>query len=198
MHASLSFLRTLLIAALTLAFPIAGNAFPALIPISELDSKLPTTDGSSESLSDYRGSVVLVHFFASWCGQCLLEAPSLERLYRSLKDDNFTVVGIAVDDTVPAARSLKRSLNLTFPVLVDTEKDLKRAFGVRGVPMTIALDTSGSMISFNDPVNGDLTKKVMGPRAWDSTAARESIRQLLTPSTGRDVARLSTPLGVVF
>jgi peroxiredoxin len=142
--------------------------------------------------------VALVHFFASWCGECLIEAPSLERLHRSLKDDNFTVIGIAIDDTVAAARSLKERLNLTFPVLVDIDKELKRTFAVRGVPMTIVLDASGSVVSFNDPATGTPTRKIMGPRPWDSAAARRSIREILSPSAGNDVALLSAPLRVEF
>jgi peroxiredoxin len=177
---------------------LEANASPLLIPASELDSKLPSTDGSRESLADYRGSAVLVHFFASWCGECLIEAPSLERLHRSLKDENFTVIGIAIDDTVAAARSLKERLNLTFPVLVDTDKELKRAFAVRGVPMTIMLDASGSVVSFNDPATGAPTKKILGPRPWDSAAARRSIREILHPSAGHDVALLGVPLRVEF
>jgi peroxiredoxin len=168
------------------------------MPISELESKLPSTDGSIRSLSDYQGSVVLVHFFASWCGQCMVEAPSLERLYRSLQDEDFVVVGIAIDDTIPAARSLKERLNLSFPVLVDTDKELKRAFGVRGVPMSIILDASGSLVSFNDPATGARTKKIVGTRAWDSGAARQSIRELLSPTTSADVALVPRSEAVAF
>lgn len=177
---------------------LEASASPLLIPVSELDSKLPSTDGSRESLADYRGSVVLVHFFASWCGECLIEAPSLEKLHRSLKDENFTVVGIAIDDTIAAARSLKDRLNLTFPVLVDTDKELKRAFAVRGVPMTIMLDASGSLVSFKDPATGAPTKKIVGPRPWDSVAARRSIQELLSPSTSNEVALLGVPTRVGF
>jgi len=180
----------------TVASSLPCSATPPTTLVAQLESKLPSTDGSRESLADYRGSVVLVHFFASWCGECLIEAPSLDRLHRSLEDENFTVIGIAIDDTIAAARALKDRLNLTFPVLVDTEKELKRAFAVRGVPMTIVLDASGSVISFDDPATGTPTKKIMGPRPWDSAAATRSMRKLLSPSAGNDVAWLGALLRV--
>lgn len=193
MRGRTSFICAFLLGFLACALQREAGAAPSLLPISELESKLPSTDGSPRSLGDYRGSVVLLHFFASWCGQCLLEAPSLERLYRSLKDEDFIVVGIAIDDTVPAARSLKERLNLSFPVLVDTEKSLKRSFAVRGVPMTIALDASGSIVSFNDPATGLRTHKIVGTRTWDSAAARASIRELLSPTGNANVALLRAP-----
>ncbi len=192
------FVSALLIGLLTYGIPSLASASPRLAPISDLDSKLPSTDGSIQSLADYRGSVVLVHFFASWCGQCLLEAPSLERLYRSLKDDDFVVVGIAIDDTIPAARSLKERLNLSFPVLVDTERALKRTFSVRGVPMSIILDSSGSIVSFDDPATGTRTTRIVGTRAWDSAAARKSIRELLSPSVNADIALFGDSKAVAF
>jgi len=185
-----------ILTAVASALPCSAAAQRTLV--SALESALPSTDGSRQSLADYRGSVVLVHFFASWCGECLIEAPSLDRLHRSLKDENFAVIGIAIDDTIAAASALKERVNLTFPVLVDTEKELKHAFGVRGVPMTVVLDASGSVVSFDDPATGTPTKKIMGPRPWDSPAARRSIRKLLPPSAGHDVAWLGALLRVDF
>lgn len=170
--------------------PWSTSAAPPAPAVSELASKLPSTEGSLESLSEYQGSVVLVHFFASWCGECLIEAPSLERLHRSLKNDDFTVVGIAIDDTIEAARSLKERLGLSFPVLVDTQRALKSAFSVQGVPMSIVLNAAGSVVYFNDPATGSPTKKVMGPRAWDSDAARKSILKLLEVSDSSQMALL--------
>jgi|GEM_PF-2674804 len=143
------------------------------------DKEFPTTDGELISLSDFEGSVVLLHFLASWCGPCAIEAPSLSELSRSFGGRRFVVIGVAIDDTPSSARGFAEKLRIPFPVIVDTTGALKRAFGAQGLPMTVVLNASGDQISFQDPATGSSTRRIVGPRDWRSPSARASIEKLL-------------------
>ena len=103
------------------------------------------------------------------------------------------VVGVAIDDTIPAAQALKERLHLSFPVLVDTQQMLKKNFSVQGIPMSIVLNAVGSIASFNDPATGAPTRKIVGPRPWNSDAARASILNLLSSPASPHVALMRLP-----
>lgn len=143
------------------------------------DKEFTTTDGESVSLSDFHGSVVLLHFLASWCGSCAIEAPSLSQLSRKFQGRDFVVLGIAIDDSASDASNFAKTLRIPFPVLIDAQGALKRSFGAQGLPMTIVLNSSGEQISFQDPATGSMTRRIVGPRDWSSPRAQASIEKLL-------------------
>ncbi len=133
---------------------------------------LTDLQGKRQSLPDYRGDVVLLNFWATWCGPCLVEMPSMENLYRDLKHEGFAILAVSSD---PQGREVTRpfaaSRGLTFPVLHDADYRVSGRYGVRTLPMSFVIDRHGT-----------LTHRVFGARDWNSPEARTLIRTLLHDS----------------
>ena len=120
---------TFLVAALLSVFVVSLNKvelqpyeteYPAEAFISP-DFELPTLAGGKVKLSQYRGKVVFINFWATWCGTCEVEMPSMEKLYRKFKDHGFEMLTISVDKDQTLIEPFMKKFNLTFPVLLDPE-----------------------------------------------------------------------------
>ncbi len=110
--------------------------------------ELTSLDGSGRGqLSDYRGSVVLVNFWASWCGPCKDEAPLLNRVQQQLRAKGGTVVGVTVDDAREASLKFVRAHGLAFPTYRDPDRALNKAFSVKGVPESFLIDPQGRIVA---------------------------------------------------
>jgi len=144
-----------------------------------LQTDFPTVQGSHESLSTYSGKIVMVHFFASWCVDCAGEAASLRHLHNAFKGSDFQIVGVAIDDDPFDARSFVTQSGLPFPVLLDTQGDLKQYFSIKDLPTTIFLDRMGVPVTFQDPETGTATAKLSGARRWDTERPVEMIAGMI-------------------
>jgi len=111
------------------------------------DKELQTLDGSgAASLADYRGKWVLVNFWASWCDPCRDEAPALERLQWRRGGEDFTVLGIALDDTTEDSSAFVEEFGLTYPQLRDSDGDERKdAYGMTGFPESFLIDPDGNI-----------------------------------------------------
>ncbi len=133
---------------------------------------LPDLNGKWMSLSEVKGKVILLNFWATWCGPCRVEMPSMETVYSELKDEGFEILAISSDPQgVAVTRPFSESNNLTFPILHDTEYEVSGAYGVRTLPMSFLIDRQGT-----------LRHRVFGARDWNSSKAKEIIRHLLKES----------------
>jgi cytochrome c biogenesis protein CcmG, thiol:disulfide interchange protein DsbE len=114
---------------------------------------VPTTSlpvlGSSarRSLRAYRGRIVVLNVFASWCGPCKTETPMLVAAQKGLARRGATVVGLTYDDTEPDALAFVRRYGVSFPVLRDVDSGVGRALAVKGVPETFVLDRRGRIVA---------------------------------------------------
>ena len=118
--------------------PWAGGATPAL--------ELAALDGKPQRLEDYRGRVVLVNFWATWCAPCLEEMPSIERLRRSFDARRFTVLAVNVGQGPRVAAEFAEKLGLGgFHVLLDREMKVSKAWGARVLPATFIVDPDGKV-----------------------------------------------------
>ena len=140
---------------------------------------LPLINGEMRDLTHYRGKVVIINFWASWCVPCLEEMPSLERLYQKFKDSGLVVLGIGIDDTAQALEEFQKKLGITFPILVDSKGTLKLPYSIRGYPETFIVDRKGKIVLFMDPDTNQPVTKVIGPRDWDSPEVMGRIKKLL-------------------
>ncbi len=98
-------------------------------------------------LSDLRGQPVVLNFFASWCIPCLAELPFIQETHLQAEEKGWAVLGIAVQDSRQAVRSLSESMGLTFPMLLDGDSSVGMAYEVIGPPVTFFIDGTGKIVS---------------------------------------------------
>jgi peroxiredoxin len=107
------------------------------------DFTLAAVDGANLRLKEQRGKVVLVNFWASWCGPCRQEMPHLNRLYDKYRESGFQLLGINIDDDPRSAVQLATRWGLHFPVLLDTDKRVSRQYDLGTMPSTVLIDRDG-------------------------------------------------------
>ena len=131
--------------------------------------ELPTLMGTSIDLSSLRGKVVLINFWATWCGPCIMEMPSMQRLYERFRKDDFEIVAISSDyQGERVVRPYVERLELSFPILLDSRLEVNDLYKVTGIPTTIIVDRDGV-----------ITHKFFGSRDWDTANSHELIAQIL-------------------
>ena len=127
-----------------LCFAGSGAAFAAAAPQAAApDFTLKSVDGHIVRLAEQRGTVVLVNFWASWCGPCKQEMPQLNRLYDKYRAAGFTMLGINVDEDMHTATSAAARLSVHFPVLFDADKQVSRLYDLQSMPATVLIDRDG-------------------------------------------------------
>lgn len=121
------------------------------------------------SLADYRGKVVLLNVWATWCLPCRVEMPSLERLYRRLGGADFKVVAVSIDEQGDSVvQAFARDLGLTFDILHDPTAAIKGDYQATGVPESWVINRDGVIV-----------KKVIGASEWDGPVNEILIRRLI-------------------
>jgi len=122
----------------------ASIALPAVTPAMVApDFTLRTMSGPNLRLQEQRGQVVLVNFWATWCGPCRQEIPHLNRLYDKYRTSGFQLLGVNIDDDARAATELATRLGVKFPVLLDTDKKASRLYDMSAMPATVVIDRDG-------------------------------------------------------
>lgn len=129
-----------------------------------------TLAGDSVRLADYLGQPVLVNVWATWCGPCRVEMPSIQRLYERYRERGFVVLAVSVDaaHARPAIEQFVEEHGLTFPILHDPESRIGDLFRTRGVPETVIFDGEGTIV-----------KRFSGSADWDSPANHVLVEHLL-------------------
>ena len=131
---------------------------------------LATLDGGRASLTDHLDRLVILNFWATWCGPCAIEMPSLEALWRRYRDRGLVVVAVSVDRGAPRGllKPYVHRLKLTFPILLDPDASTSEGWRVTALPATFIIRPGG-----------DVTGMAVGVREWDGTEMRSLIERLL-------------------
>ncbi|MGE3977873.1 MAG: peroxiredoxin family protein [Nitrospira sp.] len=125
--------------------------------------------GNMMSLSQLRGKVVLLNFWATWCGPCRVEMPAMEQLYQTFPRREFEILAVSTDSQGAAVtRPFQKQMGLTFPILHDSEYRTGLVYGARTLPITFMVDRRGIV-----------RQKIFGARDWASPEARELIHALI-------------------
>ena len=128
------------------------------------DFVLTTYDGQRLQLSDFRGQVVLLNFWASWCPPCRVEAPVLQRAAERLDSAGLVVIGIDVWDDETQARAFLDEFGVTYPNVEDTTRSIPVEFGVTGLPETFVISRSGVLVSrWVGPINDEQLADLVAP-----------------------------------
>ncbi|HEX5410153.1 MAG TPA: TlpA disulfide reductase family protein [Gemmatimonadaceae bacterium] len=146
-------------------FPVSvGSRAP------DFHAQTMATPARARSLGDYRGQVVLLNIWATWCAPCRIEMPGIEKLQRALGPDGLKIVAVSIDDpgNEQAIRDFARQYGLSFEILHDETGAIKTRYQTTGVPETFIIGRDGV-----------IRKKVIGATEWDSDANRALIQSLL-------------------
>jgi len=109
------------------------------------DFTLRSSSGKNLKLSEYRGHVVLINFWATWCAPCREELPHLNRLYKQYQRAGFVIFGVNIDDKPAGARAMAQHIRLAFPVLFDSAKMASKLYDVDSMPATLIVDRDGKI-----------------------------------------------------
>jgi len=112
---------------------------------------LRSTKGKKVSLSDYKGSVVLINFWATWCAPCIQELPSLQRIHDDLNKEGFTVLAINVDEArhKSGIKPLIKKMNLTFPILLDSTSSVMSLYNPQmNIPFSVVVNKKGNIYAY--------------------------------------------------
>jgi peroxiredoxin len=109
------------------------------------DFALKSSSGENLRLSEYRGDVVMINFWATWCGPCRQEMPLLDELYTRYERVGFNLLGVNIDDDSRRAMQMIEELGVNFPVLFDAQKEVSKLYDVEAMPVTVLVDREGNV-----------------------------------------------------
>ena len=158
---------------------IGGAAAPDILPVAERNVvklgepapnfRLRDLNGHSVSLSDLRGKVVLLNFWATWCGPCRVEMPAMEELYRTFSRNDFEILAVSTDaQGASVTRPFQQENHLTFPILHDADYRVGLTYGARSLPMTFMVDRQGIV-----------RHQIFGARDWAAAEAHQLVQMLM-------------------
>jgi peroxiredoxin len=149
-----------------------GNAGILRIPhvTRPVEIQLKDVYGNTVRLSDFRGKVVFLNFWATWCAACVVEMPSMEKLHRRLKDKDFVMIAINAQESNVQVKTFFEKLKLSFAALLDSNGEVATGFAVNALPTTFVLDKEGRIVG-----------AAIGPREWNSRASIALFEYLIEP-----------------
>ena len=139
-------------------------------PFAAPDFALKGEDGKTYRLSDYRGKVVVLNFWATWCPPCRYEMPSMERAHQKMKGEDIAILAVNVGEDEATVFAFTGQYPLSFPMPLDLDGSVIAKYPVIGLPTTFIVDPLGQV-----------THRAIGGREWDDDRLLEQLRRMLTP-----------------
>ena len=134
--------RRLLIPTMLLALLAGTGAATGPTPAAP-DFALPARDGGQVRLSELKGQVVMINFWATWCGPCRQEMPLLQQIHAKYEPLGFTMLGVNVEPDSAAAQTWLQGMPVSFPILFDRKSEVSSIFGVEAMPSSVLIDREG-------------------------------------------------------
>lgn len=159
-------LRTLCLICIALLASTGAYANSSLYNLS-----FPNVDTEEIQLSEYKGKVILLNFWATWCPPCVKEMPSIQRLHDKFPEQDFEILAINAGESQATVKRFMMGLDteLTFPILLDETGRTFKEFGIRGLPMSFLFDRKGKLI-----------ETISGSREWDEESEVQLIRSAIS------------------
>lgn len=155
------------------------SAVTAGDPETAPDFTAQTFAGETVKLSDFKGDVVLLNYWASWCFPCRHEMPHFQKLYDTFKDEGFKVVAVAVYDQLEDAKAFQDKYQFSFPILFDHLGEAKTAFEIEVVPQTFLIGRDTRLIPIPNPKTGKAKLRVNDPTIWEHAATADFIAEVV-------------------
>jgi len=133
-----------------------------------VDFSLPDINGQQVTLSDFKGKIVFLNFWTTWCPECRIEMPSMEKLHSRFKGQGFAMIAVNLQEPALRVKEFLKKYPLTFTILLDSKGKSGPQFGIRAVPTTFILDKNGGIIG-----------KALGSRHWDSKESMTLFEHLI-------------------
>ncbi len=138
-------LRVCVVAAVAFAIPLRAVGSLESIAEPAPDFALKSLTGENLRLSEYRGEVVVLNFWSTECGTCVLQMPAVQKLYEQYRGSGLQVLGINIDRNSRRAREMVEKLELAYPVLLDAEKSVSREYKLNALPFVVVIDRDGAI-----------------------------------------------------
>jgi len=138
-------IKNLTLGLLVTVFAATSLASSGLEGQAAPDFALKSSTGENLRLSEYRGNVVMINFWATWCGPCRQEMPLLDELYTRYERVGFSLLGVNIDDDSRRAMQMIEDLGVSFPVLFDARKEVSQLYQVEAMPVTVLVDREGNV-----------------------------------------------------
>ena len=143
---------------------------PLSKPFDAPDFSLKDENGKVHHLADYRGKVVVLNFWATWCPPCREEMPAMERAHQKLKGEKIAIIAVNVGEDEDTVFGVTGQYRVTFPLPLDTDGNVIKLYPVIGLPTTFVIDPSGKA-----------THRAVGGRHWDDDKLLDQLRAMLKP-----------------
>lgn len=137
-------------------------------PMPAPEFTLPDLDGKPHALADYRGKVVVLNFWATWCPPCRYEMPAMQRAWEKVRDEDIVFIGVDVGEDTDTVFTFLADYPVDFPLLLDEEAKVIEQYPVTGLPTTYIIDPQGR-----------ITHRAVGGREWDDEGLLNELRELL-------------------
>jgi peroxiredoxin len=141
---------------------------PPTVEVEAVDFSVQSLKGHSERLSDHRGKVIFLNFWATWCGPCKAEVGEIDLLHETLKDEDFIIMALSIQEDGKRVSKFMQSNDVDFPVYLDSDGAVAIQYGVTGIPTTYIIDPEGKIVG-----------RAIGPRQWASKDSVALMRSLM-------------------
>lgn len=136
-------------------------------PFPAAEFSLVDLDDNVHTLADYKGKPLIVNFWATWCPPCRAEMPSMERAWQKIESEGIAMIGINVGETFDQVFGFTADIDVSFPLLLDTDGQVTNTWPIQGLPTTYILNPDGEMVY-----------RMIGSREWDDETLLDAVRDL--------------------
>lgn len=137
-------------------------------PVKITDAEIMTLDGKTSKLSDFNGKLIMLNLWATWCPPCRAEMPSMQKLYDDFKNKDFVIMAVSQGEDLNTVKKFLKSNNYSFPIFIDKNNEIARAYSTGSIPTTYLIDKEGFLIA-----------QFIGGRDWNSKESIDLMNELL-------------------